>query len=65
MAKTQGVEEVTWTTVTTRKPTNHTLHLILTLLTCGIWAVTGWPAAWAWNTFGPRATTRIQERQYP
>lgn len=24
---------------------NHTLHLILSICTCGIWAITGWPIA--------------------
>ncbi|MFG2346666.1 hypothetical protein [Streptomyces phaeochromogenes] len=24
---------------------NHVLHVILTLLTCGLWAITGWPIA--------------------
>lgn len=28
-----------------RRGANHTLHLILSLLTCGLWAVTGWPVA--------------------
>jgi hypothetical protein len=24
---------------------NHGLHLVLTILTCGVWAITGWPIA--------------------
>lgn len=32
-------------TVVTKRGANHGLHLVLTLLTCGIWAVTGWPIA--------------------
>jgi hypothetical protein len=42
---------------TQRKPTRHGLHLVITILTFGIWAVSGWPIAWAWNTWGPRART--------
>lgn len=28
-----------------RRGANHGLHLVLTLLTCGMWAITGWPIA--------------------
>jgi hypothetical protein len=42
---------------TQRKPTRHGLHLVLTILTFGGWAISGWPIAWAWNTWGPRART--------
>ena len=45
------------TVTKTRKPTRHGLHLALTICTFGVWAITGWPIAWAWNTFGPRAKT--------
>lgn len=31
--------------IVTRRGANHGLHVFLTLITCGIWAVTGWPAA--------------------
>jgi hypothetical protein len=30
---------------TQRRGANHGLHLVLSLLTCGLWAVTGWPIA--------------------
>lgn len=40
-----------------RKQTRHGLHLFLTIITFGAWGITGWPIAWAWNTFGPRAKT--------
>lgn len=43
-----------------RRPTRHGLHLVLTLFTCGVWAITGWPIAWAWNRFGPRDATTIR-----
>lgn len=32
-------------TTVTKRGANHGLHLVLTLLTCGLWAVTGWPIA--------------------
>lgn len=32
-------------TVTTRRGANHALHIVLTVLTCGLWAITGWPIA--------------------
>lgn len=32
-------------TVVTKKGANHVLHLIITLCTCGLWAITGWPIA--------------------
>lgn len=38
-----------------RRGANHALHLVLSLLTCGLWAVTGWPVAAA---LGRRTVTR-------
>lgn len=46
----------------TRHETRHGLHLVLTVLTCGLWAVTGWPLAWAWNVWGPRRATTTYGR---
>jgi hypothetical protein len=37
-----------------RKKTRHGLHLVLTLCTCGVWAIIGWPWVWMYNAFGPR-----------
>lgn len=31
--------------VVTRRGANHTLHIIMSVLTCGLWAVTVWPIA--------------------
>lgn len=31
--------------VVTRRGANHGLHIVLTILTCGLWAITGWPIA--------------------
>lgn len=28
-----------------KRGANHGLHLFLTLITCGVWAITGWPIA--------------------
>lgn len=30
---------------TEKRGANHTLHLILSICTCGMWAITGWPIA--------------------
>ena len=30
---------------TVKRGANHGLHLVLTILTCGLWALTGWPIA--------------------
>ncbi len=50
------------TTTFVRRPTRHGLHLVLTLCTCGMWAFTGWPLAWAWNRFGPRERIVTRDR---
>lgn len=42
--------------VTERRGANHGLHLVLSLLTCGLWAVTGWPLA---ALLGRRTVTHI------
>lgn len=41
---------------TVRKPCNHTLHLILTLFTCGMWGIFVWPFA---AMAGRRETVRF------
>lgn len=46
----------------TKKRTSHGLHVFLSIITCGVWAITGWPIAWAWNTFGPRKKTVTRYR---
>jgi hypothetical protein len=43
-------------TVVTKRGANHGLHLVLTLCTCGIWAITGWPIA---AIMGRRSTTTV------
>ena len=50
------------TTIRTRRDTSHGLHLVLTLLTCGMWALTGWPAMWLWHRFGPRRKSTVRTR---
>lgn len=39
----------------TRRGANHGLHLVLSVLTLGVWAFTGWPVAAA---MGRRTVTR-------
>ncbi|WP_282204528.1 hypothetical protein [Kitasatospora fiedleri] len=36
---------MTKTTVVTKRGANHVLHIVLTILTGGLWAITGWPIA--------------------
>jgi hypothetical protein len=39
-----------------RRGANHGLHVFLSLITCGIWAITGWPIATA---MGRKTVTRV------
>lgn len=39
------MQPMTRTVTVERRGANHTLHLILTICTGGLWAVTGWPIA--------------------
>lgn len=52
-----------------RRGANHVLHLILSILTCGIWAITGWPIAAAIGrktvTYGPPQMPPPQHYGYP
>ncbi|WP_329163942.1 hypothetical protein OHB49_28935 [Streptomyces sp. NBC_01717] len=45
-----------------KRGANHTLHLILSLLTCGLWAITGWPIAAA---MGRKTVTKVPTYQPP
>lgn len=38
----------------TRKDTNHGLHLVLTILTCGMWGLCVWLPLTLWHRIGPR-----------
>ena len=49
-------------TQVTRRGANHTLHIILTLCTCGLWAVTGWPIA---AIMGRKTKTVVYPPQQP
>lgn len=53
-------------TYVTRRGANHGLHIVLTILTCGVWAFTGWPIAAA---MGRRTRTTVypapQQPYYP
>lgn len=42
------------TTFKVRKRTSHTFHLIMSILTFGLWALcVWWPLTW-WHAMGPR-----------
>ncbi|MFD6294531.1 hypothetical protein ACFWFU_06970 [Streptomyces sp. NPDC060235] len=41
---------------------NHGLHLVLSILTCGLWAITGWPIAAA---IGRKTVTYAQPQLPP
>ena len=45
-----------------RRGANHGLHLVLTLCTCGLWAVTGWPIA---AILGRKTRTTVYPAVYP
>ncbi|MFB7617840.1 hypothetical protein [Kitasatospora sp. NPDC056181] len=40
-----------------KRSANHGLHLTLSILTCGLWAITGWPIAAA---MGRKTVTTVQ-----
>lgn len=48
--------------VVEKRGANHILHIILTVLTCGIWAITGWPIAAA---MGRKRVTHMPVQQLP
>jgi hypothetical protein len=37
-----------------RKQTSHTFHLIMTIITAGVWGVLVWLPMILWHKFGPR-----------
>jgi hypothetical protein len=45
-----------------RKDTSHTFHLLMTLFTCGFWAVFVWLPIIIWNSMGPRQ--KVKTRYY-
>lgn len=45
-----------------RRGANHGLHIVLSVLTCGIWAITGWPIA---ALMGRKTVTTIPAQQLP
>lgn len=48
--------------VVEKRGANHVLHIILTVLTCGVWAITGWPIAAA---MGRKKVTHMPMQQLP
>lgn len=49
--------------VTTRRGANHGLHVFLSIITCGLWAITGWPIAAAMGR--KTTTTVVPQAVYP
>jgi hypothetical protein len=45
-----------------RQSTSHTFHLIMTLLTCGLWGLLVWLPIIVWHKLGPRRRTVTRER---
>ncbi|PBC69663.1 hypothetical protein BX265_7001 [Streptomyces sp. TLI_235] len=45
-----------------KRGANHGLHVVLTVLTCGFWAITGWPIAAA---MGRKTVTTVQGGPVP
>lgn len=41
-----------------RTPTNHTFHLLMTVLTCGMWGLFVWLPIIVWHWLGPRRRVR-------
>ncbi|MFB7191420.1 hypothetical protein ACFCZT_40395 [Streptomyces sp. NPDC056230] len=48
-----------------KRGANHTLHLIITILTCGLWAITGWPIAAMMGRKTKTTTYAPAAQQYP
>lgn len=47
---------------TTHRGANHILHIFLSIITCGMWAITGWPIA---AMMGRKTTVDTRMPQYP
>lgn len=45
-----------------KRGANHGLHVVLSVLTCGLWAITGWPIAAA---MGRKTVTTLPPTQLP
>lgn len=45
-----------------KRQANHTLHIILSICTCGLWAITGWPIA---AIMGRKTVTTMPSYQPP
>lgn len=45
-----------------RRGANHGLHVFLSIITCGLWAITGWPIAAA---MGRKTVTKVPVYQPP
>ena len=45
-----------------KRGANHALHVFLSIITCGLWAITGWPIATA---MGRKTVTKVPVYQPP
>ncbi|WP_326742635.1 hypothetical protein [Streptomyces sp. NBC_01768] len=48
-----------------KRGANHALHVVLTILTCGLWAITGWPIATAMGRQTKTTTYAPPPQMYP
>jgi len=48
-----------------KRGANHSLHIFLSIITCGIWAITGWPIAAALGRKTITTTYGPPPQQYP
>lgn len=48
-----------------KRGANHGLHIVLTILTCGLWAITGWPIATAMGRKTKTTTYAPAPQVYP
>ncbi|MFG3349513.1 SHOCT domain-containing protein [Streptomyces sp. NPDC048018] len=53
---TKGRASMSYQRVVEKRGANHTLHIVLTIVTCGLWAITGWPIA---AIMGRKTVTRV------
>jgi len=45
-----------------KQDTSHTFHLIMSLLTCGLWALFVWGPIVIWHAIGPKAKSVTRAR---
>ena len=53
----------TWSVHRERKRTSHGLHLFLTIITCGLWAIVVWIPITVWHAWGPQRRSSTSHRR--